>query len=255
MKKMIAFLMFFSAFNVFSQSSFNVGEYFKFRIHYGVVNAGYATLEIKDGVKEGKKVYHVIGNGYTTGMTKFFFKVDDTYESYFDKITGKPYQYVRKIDEGGYTKNQEGFFNQNNNTVLVKDYKRKSQKTISVTEDVQDVVSIFYYLRNHPKVDKMNIGESISADMFFDDEVIKFKLKFIGREDLRTKFGTVSAMVFRPLVLAGRVFKEEESLTVWISDDDNKIPLRIKASLAVGSLKADLDEFKGLAHTLKVKAK
>jgi hypothetical protein len=188
-------------------------------------------------------------------MTKFFFKVDDTYESYFDKITGKPYQYVRKIDEGGYTKNQEGFFNQNNNTVLVKDYKRKSQKTISVTEDVQDVVSIFYYLRNHPKVDKMNIGESISADMFFDDEVIKFKLKFIGREDLRTKFGTVSAMVFRPLVLAGRVFKEEESLTVWISDDDNKIPLRIKASLAVGSLKADLDEFKGLAHTLKVKAK
>lgn len=255
MKKLIAFLLLFTASNAFSQSAFNIGEHFKFRIHYGVVNAGYATLDIKEAVRDNKKVYHVVGNGYTTGMTKFFFKVNDNYESYFDKVTGKPYQYVRKIDEGGYTKDQEGFFNQDNNTVLVKDYKHKKQKTISVTENVQDIVSIFYYLRNHPKVDKMNIGESISADMFFDDEVIKFRLKFIGREDLKTKFGTISTMIFRPLVQAGRVFKEEESLTVWISDDENKIPLRIKASLAVGSLKADLEEYKGLAHTLKVKAK
>lgn len=255
MKKLIAFFLLFSASNAISQSSFGVGEYFKFRIHYGVVNAGYATLEVKDATRENKKVYHVVGKGYTTGMTKFFFKVEDLYESYFDKATGKPYQYVRKIDEGGYTKNQEGFFNQDNNTVLVKDYKNKKQKTISVTENVQDIVSTFYYLRNHPKVDKMKVGESVMVDMFFDDEVVKFKLKFIGREDIKTNFGTISTMIFRPLVQSGRVFKEEESLTVWISDDDNKIPLRIKASLAVGSLKADLDEYKGLAHTLKVKAK
>jgi len=116
-------------------------------------------------------------------------------------------------------------------------------------------VSTFYYLRNHPKVDKLAVGESIAVDMFFDDEVTKFKLKFIGREDIKTKFGVVSAMIFRPMVQAGRVFKEEESLTVWISDDANKVPLRIKASLAVGSLKADLDQYKGLVSPLKVKSK
>ena len=253
MKKLIAMLLFFSAFNAFSQDAFTTGEFFKFRIHYGIVNAGYATLEVKDAVRENKKVHHVIGKGYTTGMTKFFFKVDDTYESYFDKNTGKPYQFVRKIDEGGYTKNQEGFFNQANNTVTVKDHKKKSTKTFAVTENVQDIVSAFYYLRNHPKVDKMAVNESITVDMFFDDEVVKFKLKFIGREDLKTNFGTISTMIFRPMVQAGRVFKEEESLTVWISDDENKVPLRIKASLAVGSLKADLDEYRGLAHALKIK--
>lgn len=252
MKKMIAMLLLLTSVTAFSQGAFKTGEYFKFRIHYGVVNAGYATLEVKDAVRDNKKVYHVVGNGYTTGMTKFFFKVEDTYESYFDKVTGKPYQYVRKIDEGGYTKNQEGFFNQDNNTVTVKDYKKKTTKTFSVTENVQDIVSTFYYLRNHPKVDKMEVGESLNVDMFFDDEVVKFKLKFIGRENIKTKFGTVSTMIFRPYVQAGRVFKEEESLTVWISDDENKIPLRIKASLAVGSLKADLEEVKGLAHPLKV---
>lgn len=255
MKKLIGLILLLTAFNAFSQSAFNNGEFFKFRIHYGIVNAGYATLEVKDATRNNKKVYHVVGKGYTTGMTKFFFKVEDTYESYFDKITIKPYQYVRKIDEGGYTKDQEGFFDQDANQVTVKDYKKKTTKTFTVTENVQDIVSTFYYLRNHPKVDKLNVGESIAVDMFFDDEITKFKLKFIGREDIRTKFGVVSAMIFRPMVQAGRVFKEEESLTVWISDDDNKIPLRIKASLAVGSLKADLDEYKGLVSPLKVKSK
>ncbi|KGO91589.1 DUF3108 domain-containing protein [Flavobacterium subsaxonicum] len=253
MKRLIAIIMFFAVGDAFSQDAFKTGEVLKFRIHYGVVNAGNATLEVKEAVRDNKKVHHVVGTGVTTGMTKFFFKVTDLYETYFDKVTGKPYQYVRKIDEGGYTKNQEGFFNQDKNTVLVKDYKHKSQKTISVTENVQDIMSTFYYLRNHPSVDKMKVGEAISVDMFFDEEVTKFKLKFIGREDISTKFGVVSTMIFRPYVQAGRVFKEEESLTVWISDDENKVPVRIKASLAVGSLKADLEEYKGLAHPFTVK--
>lgn len=233
-------------------NTFDVGEWFKFRIHYGLVNAGYATLEIKEATKNGKKVFHAVGNGYTTGMTKFFFKVNDDYQSFFDKKTGQPYQFLRKIDEGGYTKNQEGFFNQSANNVLVKDYKKKTEKTISVPENVQDIVSSFYYLRNHPSIDKLKVGESIAIDMFFDDETTKFKLKFMGREVLKTKFGKVNTMIFRPYVQAGRVFKEEESLTVWISDDDNKVPLRIKASLAVGSLKADLEGFKGLQHPFKI---
>jgi hypothetical protein len=233
--------------------AYDSGEWFKFRIHYGFINSGYATLEVKEAIKDNKKIYHAIGKGYTVGMSRFFFKVDDNYESYFDKVTNKPFQYVRKIDEGGYTKNQEGFFDQEKNKVLVKDYKNKTEKTFSVTENVQDIVSTFYFLRNHPNIDKLKVGESIVVDMFFDDEVYKFKLKFIGKEDLKTKFGTAPTMIFRPIVQSGRVFKEEESLTVWISDDDNKIPLRIKASLAVGSIKADLDSFKGLKNPFMVK--
>ncbi|MNL76302.1 hypothetical protein D3C87_2022480 [compost metagenome] len=60
-------------------------------------------------------------------------------------------------------------------------------------------------------------------------------------------------MVFKPLVQTGRVFKEKESVTLWITDDNNKVPVRIKADLAVGSLKADLDEYKGLKYPFKAK--
>jgi hypothetical protein len=255
MKKIALLLIFIITVSFDSQKedAYAVGEWFKFRIHYGFVNAGYATLEVKDATVNNKKVFHVIGKGYTTGMSRFFFKVDDLYESYIDKDTQNPYQFVRKINEGGYTKNQEGFFNPSTNKILVKDYKHKTEKTFSIPKNTQDIMSTFYYLRNYPNIDKIKIGDSVAIDMFFDDETTKFKLKFIGREDITTKFGTISTMIFRPLVQSGRVFKEEESLTVWISDDDNKLPIRIKASLAVGSIKADLDAFKGLKNPFKVK--
>lgn len=255
MKKIALLLIFITTVSFDSQKedAYAVGEWFKFRIHYGFVNAGYATLEVQDATINNKKVFHVIGRGYTTGVSRFFFKVEDLYESYIDKETGNPYQFVRKINEGGYTKNQEGFFNQASNKVLFKDYKHKTEKTFVIPKNAQDIMSTFYYLRNSPNIDKIKPGESIAIDMFFDEETTKFKLKFIGREDITTKFGTVSAMVFRPLVQSGRVFKEQESLTVWISDDNNKLPLRIKANLAVGSIKADLDAFKGLKNPFKVK--
>jgi hypothetical protein len=88
--------------------------------------------------------------------------------------------------------------------------------------------------------------------MFFDENNYDFKLRYLGKEIIKTKFGKVATVKFRPLVQAGRVFKEDESLTVWVSDDQNKIPLRIKASLAVGSLRADLDAYKGLANPFPI---
>ena len=255
MKKILLLLILLTtlSFDSPSDDAYDVGEWFKFRIHYGIVNAGYATLEVKDATVNNKKSFHVIGKGYTTGMSRFFFKVDDLYESYIDKETGNPYQFVRKINEGGYTKNQEGFFDQATNKVLVKDYKNKTEKTLYVPKNTQDILSAFYYLRNYPTIDKLKIGESVAIDMFFDDETTKFKLKFIVRENITTKFGVVPSMVFRPLVQSGRVFKEQESLTVWISDDDNRLPIRIKASLAVGSIKADIDAYKGLKNPFKTK--
>ncbi|MCI4444352.1 MAG: DUF3108 domain-containing protein [Lentimicrobium sp.] len=256
-KKIILLFIFITVVSFKSQkeNAFAAGEWFKFRIHYEIVNAGYATLEVKDATVNNKNVFRVIGRGYTTGVSKLFFNVNDLYESYIDKETGNPYQFIRKIDEGGYTKNQEGFFNQAENEILVKDHKHFTEKSFAIPKNAQDILSSFYYLRNYPSIDKMKPGEFVAIDMFFDDTTTKFRLKFIGREDIRTKFGVISTMVFRPIVQTGRVFKEEESLTIWISDDDNKLPIRIKASLLVGSIKADLEAFKGLKYPFKVKVK
>ena len=94
----------------FSQekSAFQDGEWFKFKMSYsGFLKAGNATLSVKETTLNGKDVFHVVGKGWTTGAIKWFFKVKDRYESYFDKSTGMPYKFIRKIDEGGHTKDIE----------------------------------------------------------------------------------------------------------------------------------------------------
>lgn len=255
MKKLVTiFLVFFTfvCFQAFSQSAYKSGEYFKFQVSYGIVNAGIATLELKETTYKGKDVFHAKGTGYTTGVSRFFFKVQDDYQSYFDKNTGQPYRFIRNINEGGYTRNQEGFVNYQNNTVLLKDHKNNTEHTYNVHTQIQDVVSAFYYLRNNEKLNHLKSGETIEIDMFFGDEIYKFKLKFMGYEKIKTKFGTINTMKFRPYVQAGRVFKEQESLTMWVSNDKNRIPLRIQASLLIGSLKAELVEYKNLKTNLKV---
>lgn len=228
------------------------GEWFKFRVHYGLVTAGYATLKVEQKTYKQKEVYHVKGFGETTGISRFFFKVEDYYESYIDKYTDLPYKFVRKINEGGHTKDKIIDFDQKNQKAHIFNRKHNKRKTVATAQGVQDMVSAFYYLRNNLDTSNLSPGDETGLTMFFDSENYPFKLRYLGKEVIKTKFGKIRCLKFRPMVESGRVFKEQESLTVWISDDANKAPIRIKASLAVGSLKVDLDAFKGLKHSFKI---
>ena len=201
----------------------------------------------------GKLVNHVVGIGKTTGIARWFFKVDDNYETFIDKENDRPYKFIRQIDEGGHTKDVEINFDYNTNTALYHDKKRDRKKTISIHEEVHDMVSTFYYLRNEVNINTLKKNDEFTLDMIYDDdETFKFRIKYLGKDIIRTKFGKIECLKFIPYVQSGRVFKEKESLTVWVSNDKNKIPLRIKADLAVGSIKADLNAYKGLSHQFKI---
>jgi len=254
MKKLITIFLLFNISILFAQQkAYSDGEWLKFRIHYGLITAGTATLEVKKEVLNKKEVLHIIGLGETTGMTSWFFPVEDHYESYISNEVDLPQKFIRKIDEGGHTKDIEINFNHDTQQATIIDYKHDNEKTVAFPKGAQDMVSAFYYLRNHLDVSDIEINDEIELDMFFDKENYKFKLKFLGREVINSEFGKVPCLIFRPYVQSGRVFKEKESLTLWVSDDENKIPLVIKADLTVGSLKATLIQFKGLSHSFKIK--
>ena len=255
MKFFLKILFLFTCSVVFSQqdSSFKDGEFLKFKMSYsGFLKAGDATLNVKEEVLNKQNVYHVIGKGWTTGAIKWFFKVEDYYESYIDKDSMVPLKFIRNIDEGGYKKNVVVNFDRDKNLANVRDLRKKRDTTIKIESKVQDLVSSYYYLRNTYTIEDFKKNQVIDLDMFFDNETFKFRLRFLGEEVINTTFGKILALKFRPSVMAGRVFNEEESLTLWVSADDNKIPLKIKADLAVGSLRADLCEFKGLKYKLKL---
>lgn len=228
--------------------AYKTGEWLQFRVHYGIINAGYATMEVEEKTINNQKTHHVIGKGWSTGMLSWVFPVQDRYESFINPKTGFPVRAIRKIKEGKHTKNVELFFEKD--SVLTIDHKRR-QKEKAAAKNVQDMIAAFYYLRNNV-TDTLKTSEHVKIDMFFDGKKFPFKLVKLGEETINSKIGKIKCFKFRPLVQSGRVFKAEESLTIWITADKNKIPVRIQADLAVGSLKADIDEYKGLSHPLNI---
>ncbi len=252
MKKTLLFLALLATICISAQDlAYKPGEHFKFKIHYGIFNAGYATLDLKTGQFKGKNLYHAVGKGWTVGLSKFFMKINDNYESYFDTYN-RPYRYIRKVDEGGYTMNKELHFDTQQHKVLVINKKKKTAENYATPKTIHDMISVFYYLRNYD-TSNLKKGDEIKVNMFIDEEIYPFKLKFLGKNVLDTKFGDINSLMFRPIVQSGRIFKEDESVTLWISDDQNKMPLLIKAKLMVGSLKASLIEYYGVSHKVNFK--
>ncbi len=255
MKRIIlfSFLALFSA-NVFSQTSeripFQDGEWLEYKFSYsGFLKAGTATLELKETELEGKKVFYAKGFGKTSSVIGWFYKVRDTYESYFGMEDSKPYLFKRNVYEGGHTIKRDIKFDYKKNLATVKDHKHSTTKDFNIG-DVQDMISSFYYLRKID-IDTLTAGQEIDLDMFFDFKTFPFRLRFLGRETIRFKGGKIKTLKFQPLVDSGRVFKERESVTMWVSADDNRIPVKIKASLSVGSLRADLKAYKGLTNSFE----
>ncbi len=235
------------------ESAFKPGEWLKFRIHYGILNASYATLHLTSDTIRGVPVYHVKGRGTTTGFASLFFKVDDTYESYFGREDGRPYRFIRKIYEGGYTRDVEINFDYDKGIAHYHDKKNQEKMRFEIENSIQDLISAFYFLRNNYEVSDLVVGESLQLDMLYDDDgIFRFRLKYLGKEVLKTKYGKVECLKFRPYVQSGRVFKEEESISLWVSNDRNKVPVRIQADLVVGSIRADLDGYNGLKNQFRI---
>jgi hypothetical protein len=231
-------------------NAFKTGEILEYRIHYGFMDAGEARLEIKQELYPigSRRCYHIVGTGQTKGAFDWFFKVRDRYETYMDSASLMPWIFIRRIDEGGYTKNQNVTFNHYKNTAT------SEAATIPIPTYVQDLISAFYYARTIDFTDA-KAGSVYPIDAYLDDEVFPMNIKVVGREKIKTKFGTFNCLKFRPLLQEGRVFKEEEDMTVWVTDDDNRIVVRAEAKILVGSIKMDLKGYSGLANPLTSKTR
>ena len=138
------------------------------------------------------------------------------------------------------------------NKASVNNKKKKTIEEFDIEPNVQDLISCFYFLRNFYPEKEIKVNESFDINMFFDQENYVFKLKYLGKEVINSKFGDVNCLKFRPVVQSGRVFKEQESVTLWVSDDQNKLPIRLQADILVGSIKADIENFKNLKYPFKI---
>jgi hypothetical protein len=223
------------------------GENISYIVYYSAlglyVNAGNANFSTSLERINNKPAYHVIGVGASNSHYDWIFKVRDRYESFFDTATLQPYKFIRNIEEGGYKKYENVTFNQSANTAIT------TNGVFKVPNCIQDVLSSIYYARNID-FSRYKEGDKIPFTMFLDNEVLNLYIRYLGTEVLKTKYGRFRTIKFRPLLVKGTIFEGGEKMTVWVTDDGNRVPVRIESPIVVGSVKVDLMGYRNLRYPL-----
>ena len=228
-------------------TAFKAGEKVTMSVYYAVagiyVDAGTATFSTTLENLNGRPVFHVVGEGRTNSSYDFLYKVRDKYESYIDTATMQTLKFIRNVNEGGYKKYQNVSFNKTANTAVSAD------GVFKVPECVQDVVSAVFYARNID-FSLLKPNDKITFSMFLDNEVYNMYIRYLGKEQIKTKYGKFNAIKFKPLLIKGTIFEGGEQMTVWVTDDQNRIPIRIESPISVGKIKVDMMGHENLRYPL-----
>ncbi|QSE99017.1 DUF3108 domain-containing protein [Fulvivirga lutea] len=259
MKRGVILLIFISALLISSDqyksyrsvpnTSFIPGEVINYKVHYGFVNAAEGKMVISDKLFKinNRHCYKIDVYGKSIGMFDVFLRIRDNWGTYLDTASIIPHKAYRYIEEGKYRKKEIVNFHHFNKKVEVIDFDKnkeiwKPAKEFEAPTYVQDMVSGYYYLRTLD-FDKLKENEIIQLKAFFDDEVYDFNIRFLGREEVKTKIGTIRSLVLSPIMPENSLFDGENSIRVWISDDRNKVPIKVKAQMFVGAVEVDIQSY------------
>ncbi len=227
------------------ETVYGPGEMLKFQLYYGPINAGEVKMTLKPSKLGEHEVLHAVTVGYTTGLSDRIFKVYDVYESFMDPQTGLPLKAIRNISEGNYRYYNEVLYDRDSNTVM----SQRSGKH-EVPTGIMDMISAIYKLRDTIQTTSLRPGDVIELMTFFSDELYPVVVKYRGTEVIQTRMGKFHTLKFSPVSEPGRLFKTEDDITVWFSNDRNIVPLRVRLNMLVGAVRIDLIEVNGLKHRL-----
>jgi hypothetical protein len=230
--------------------TFRRGEFLKFRIHYGFVTAGFVEMEVAEKAKyeNGRRCYHIIGRGYSSPSFDVFYKLRDVYESFMDEEMLVSWRFNRSIKEGSFESYSETHFDHHQGQARYINFTKDQRQTYEVTAGIQDVISAFYYARTKYDTDALAVGDKISLRNFIDRKTVSLEARVLAKETIKIDGQHYQALKMDLLVEEAGMITDGSEIVFWISDDANKIPLRIESKLTIGSLKIDLIEYQNLVH-------
>ncbi|MCQ2958644.1 MAG: DUF3108 domain-containing protein [Bacteroidales bacterium] len=219
------------------------GENLRYSLYYGIMDGGEAVISLEK-TKSGE--YHSKATAKTVGMVRWFLDMNDVYESYFNPTTCKPSKAVRNIKENSYKYYDEVTYNHENHSV-----NSKKNGTVEVPVNTLDIISSLYQMRGSG-LRNMKLNDTLTTTIYFADELYEFQVIYKGKDKVTTKLGTFKALKFQPVVEVGRVFKHEDDVRFWVSDDENLLPLRAEFDVLIGSIKCDLLEYSGVKYPMAI---
>ncbi len=230
-----------------SNQAFSYGETLRYKMYYSLFfNIPVAEVEMKVHEKPeylaGEKHYLISGTGKSYRFYNSFFKVHDIYKSYVSVNTFEPRISVRIINEGNYHSSEYYVYNPRKNYL-----KNKKGKLFKIPDLTQDILSAIYLARTFD-YSHARPGDSFMLNVFIDDSVYYVGVRYAGKENLKMNGRVYHCLKLKPILIVDRVFKSEEDMTLWVSDDKNKIPVYVHSGIAVGSVKAELIEYKNLKN-------
>ncbi len=229
--------------------AFKEGEKLTFDVKYGFVTAGVATMQIPKIKRiSGRSAYHVTFEVNSVPSFDLFYKVRDRYETYIDVEGLFPWRFEQHIREGKYSRDFSAFFDQR------KGKAKTTEGEYDIPKYVHDIVSAFYFARTLD-YSGMKKGDKIHLQNFYKDKVYDLDVVYHGKETIEVAAGKFDCIIVEPLVQEGGLFKSEGNIIIWLTDDEIKMPVRVKTKVVVGAIDADLTAYEGLAGPLKSKRK
>ncbi len=239
-------------------TTFDFGERIDYTIYYHLagiwVSAGEVYFKV-DSVNIGSKpYYHFDSYGKTFKKYDWIHKVRDHYQTYSNPKTFKPLRFKREVNEGSTYLREDYLFNQKKKEVytvrkLGEDEAYKKD-TVAFEGCSFDVLSMIYYARNID-FSEAKVDDKIPIQIFIDNESHNSYIRYLGKKELKVKgVGTFRCIRFSPLLIEGTIFNAGEDMTVWVTDDKNRVPLLIDTPILVGSIKARVNKMSGLKHAL-----
>ncbi|WP_251622021.1 DUF3108 domain-containing protein [Odoribacter lunatus] len=248
MKKIIVFILIWGGFLEISAqiSVFPKDEEFTYSGYYnwGIIwmRAGIVTFRVEESEKypDALKLEAV---GTSLPSWDWMFKMRDTLITHFNQHTFLPYEFSRKAHEGSYHKTFDYLWDYDNNRIFADIHKidrYKKRDTIPLQPDTYDMLSVAWKARGLD-FDSYHSQDTIPIKILLDDKIHDLYVRFLGTDEIKIGGKKRDAYVFSPLLVKGDVFKGGEGMKIWVSKDENRIPLMVEAKILVGSVKGILE--------------
>ena len=256
----LLFCLFIYLNNIFSQcfkenTTFQIGEKLSMEIYYNWgfvwVNAGYVYFKVDSANYKNSNCYKFTSYGRTYNNWDWFYKVRDLYTSYIYQEKLQTAFFSRKVFEGGNVIHNKYIFDYTKNKIYADLYctdDGERKDTVDILSCLYDPLTAIYYARN---IDFSNaeINQKFPIKIILDNAIFNIYKRYLGKEKITDRNNKdYSCIKFKAKMVKGTIFDGGEDLTVWVTDDKNKVPVLVKAKILVGSIKAYLSEADGLRY-------
>jgi hypothetical protein len=234
------------------------GEVLTYKISYGFLSIGEARIETSSTMHALNNIpcYKLDITGKTTGAVGWVAKVDDKWGSYLNAKTLLPVKNYRSVRENNYKRDELTYFDHQKKNIRYFRYDHQAGKyqdaeRFAFTETVRDLIGGYHYLRQLD-YNAMAMGDTINLFGFFENEFYSFRILYKGKEILKTPFGKVGAIKLVPIMPDNKVFDGENSISLWLSDDSNRIPLKAEANMFIGRAVIEISKYENLKKSLVI---